>query len=195
MGANFRPNLEPYKVTGSFRFWCQKVLPLVYDDSLSYYELLCKVVAYLNDVIENVDGLKIDIDKLLVAYGELEDYVNNYFNNLDVQQEINTKLDIMASDGTLAQIINEQIFNELNTKVTNLEGQVSGINTEIGNINADIANINTFKNYPNVEALKNADLILVMNEGNIIEQGTHDELISKNGFYADLYNSQFKNSD
>lgn len=158
MGANFRPDLEPYKVTGSFRFWCQKVLPLVYDDSLSYYELLCKVVAYLNDVIENVDGLKIDIDKLLVAYGELEDYVNNYFNNLDVQAEINVKLDAMASDGTLAQIINEQIFNELNTKVTNLEGEVSNINTEIGNINADIANINTFKNYPNVESLKNADL-------------------------------------
>ena len=83
-----------------------KILPLTYDDSLSYYELLCKVVAYLNDVIENVDGLKIDIDKLLAAYGELEDYVNNYFNNLDVQAEITVKLDIMASDGTLAQIIN-----------------------------------------------------------------------------------------
>lgn len=37
----------------------------------------------------------------------------------------------------------------------------------------------------------NADLILVMNEGNIIEQGTHEELLSQNGFYADLYNSQF----
>lgn len=158
MGANFRPDLEPYKVTGSFRFWCQKVLPLVYDDSLSYYELLCKVVAYLNDVIENVDGLKIDIDKLLAAYGELENYVNNYFNNLDVQAEINVKLDIMASDGTLAQIINEQIFNELNTRVTNLEGEVSVINTEIGNIKTDISNINTFKNYPNVQSLKNANL-------------------------------------
>ena len=37
----------------------------------------------------------------------------------------------------------------------------------------------------------NADLILVMNEGNIIEQGTHEELLDKNGFYAELYNSQF----
>ena len=46
-----------------------------------------------------------------------------------------------------------------------------------------------------LSTIKNADLILVINEGNIIEQGTHDELISKNGFYADLYNSQFKNSD
>ena len=40
--------------------------------------------------------------------------------------------------------------------------------------------------------IKNADIILVMNEGNIIEQGNHKELMKKNGFYADLYNSQFK---
>jgi len=43
-----------------------------------------------------------------------------------------------------------------------------------------------------LSTIKNADLILVVNEGNIIEQGTHNELINKNGFYADLYNSQFK---
>ena len=45
-----------------------------------------------------------------------------------------------------------------------------------------------------LSTIKNADLILVMNEGNIIEQGTHDELMKKNGFYADLYNSQFKSN-
>ncbi len=43
-----------------------------------------------------------------------------------------------------------------------------------------------------LSTIKNANLILVMNNGNVIEQGTHDELIKKNGFYADLYNSQFK---
>ena len=41
--------------------------------------------------------------------------------------------------------------------------------------------------------IRNADKILVMNKGNIIEQGTHEELLKLNGFYADLYNSQFKN--
>ena len=44
-----------------------------------------------------------------------------------------------------------------------------------------------------LSTIKNADIILVMNEGNIIEQGTHKELMNKNGFYAELYNSQFKN--
>ena len=43
-----------------------------------------------------------------------------------------------------------------------------------------------------LSTIKNADLILVMNEGNIIEQGSHDELVEQNGFYADLYNSQFE---
>ena len=44
-----------------------------------------------------------------------------------------------------------------------------------------------------LSTIKNADLILVMKDGNIIEQGNHDELIRQNGFYAELYNSQFQN--
>ena len=44
-----------------------------------------------------------------------------------------------------------------------------------------------------LSTIRNADLILVMNQGNIVEQGTHDELIAKDGFYAQLYNSQFTN--
>jgi ATP-binding cassette subfamily B protein len=43
-----------------------------------------------------------------------------------------------------------------------------------------------------LSTIKNADLILVMNNGNIIEQGNHEELLAKNGFYAELYNSQFQ---
>ena len=43
-----------------------------------------------------------------------------------------------------------------------------------------------------LSTIKNADLILVMNEGDIVEQGNHEELLKKNGFYAELYNSQFE---
>ena len=44
-----------------------------------------------------------------------------------------------------------------------------------------------------LSTIKNADLILVMKDGNIIEQGSHNELMEKNGFYTELYNSQFQN--
>jgi len=43
-----------------------------------------------------------------------------------------------------------------------------------------------------LSTIKNADLILVMNEGNIIESGNHEKLMKQNGFYANLYNSQFE---
>ena len=44
---------------------------------------------------------------------------------------------------------------------------------------------------PVVSTIKNADLILVMREGDVVESGTHEALMAKGGFYADLYNSQF----
>jgi ATP-binding cassette subfamily B protein len=43
-----------------------------------------------------------------------------------------------------------------------------------------------------LSTIKNADLILVLKDGDIIESGTHEELLAKNGFYAELYNSQFE---
>lgn len=46
-----------------------------------------------------------------------------------------------------------------------------------------------------LSTIKNADLILVLNDGNIVEQGNHQELLKKKGFYAELYNSQFQNID
>ena len=43
-----------------------------------------------------------------------------------------------------------------------------------------------------LSTIKDADLILVMKDGDIVEQGNHEELLKKNGFYANLYNSQFE---
>ena len=107
--ADFTPQLGNYKSLQPFRFWCQKVLPLVYDDSLSYYELLCKVVDYLNKTMEDVETLNGDVTNLHKAYVQLQEYVNNYFNTLDVQEEINNKLDEMVENGTLMNLFNKYI--------------------------------------------------------------------------------------
>lgn len=114
--ADFTPAMGNYKSLHPFRYWCQKVLPLVYDDSLSYYELLCKVVDYLNKTMEDVETLHVDVTSLHEAYVKLQSYVNNYFSTLDVQEEINNKLDQMAKDGTLADALSNyalRIFNNV----------------------------------------------------------------------------------
>lgn len=90
----------------NFREWCNHtipVLPQVYGDELSYYELL-------NKVIERCNSVSITVNELI-------DYVNHYFDSLDVQQMINAKLDQMAQDGTLADLINNVIFSSLNNSV------------------------------------------------------------------------------
>ena len=99
--ADFTPELGNYKTLQPFRYWCQKVLPLVYDNSLSYYELLCKVVDYLNKTMEDVETLHGDVTNLHTAYEELQSYVNDYFSTLDVQEEINNKLDELVNSGRL----------------------------------------------------------------------------------------------
>lgn len=118
--ADFVPSKNDVSYLRPFRVWCQKVLPLVYDDSLSYYELLCKVVDYLNKTMDEVNQLGTDVSNLFNAFQQLQDYVNNYFSTLDVQEEINNKLDEMASDGTLTSILNAYLYGFVNAVVHGL---------------------------------------------------------------------------
>lgn len=61
-----------------FRFWCQKVLPLVYDNSLSYYEVLCKVVTYINKLITDNNKLIDDVDELRTELLVVQEWINNF---------------------------------------------------------------------------------------------------------------------
>ena len=103
--VDYKPDLEPYVTISPFKAWCQKVIPAVYDGSISVYEMLCKLTAYINQIISNMDDQQTDITNLLNAYNQLQDYVNNYFDSLDVQAEIDNKLDEMAENGTLGKIL------------------------------------------------------------------------------------------
>lgn len=119
--ADFTPQLGNYKSLQPFRFWCQKVLPLVYDDSLSYYELLCKVVDYLNKTMEDVETLHSDVTNLYIAYKKLQNYVNDYFSSLDVQEEINNKLDELVKNGTLTALLNNILISSPTSNFADVE--------------------------------------------------------------------------
>lgn len=61
-----------------FRYWCYKVLPLVYDDSLSYYEVLCKVVKYINDMINEDKEYVKDIEELKAEMAEVQKWIDEF---------------------------------------------------------------------------------------------------------------------
>lgn len=61
-----------------FKFWCMKVIPLVYDESLSYYEVLCKVVKYINELIESDKEIVGEIDKLKADLATVQEWIDNF---------------------------------------------------------------------------------------------------------------------
>ena len=103
--------IEKLKPTGLFTNYIYKAIPLAFDESMSYYETLLGLLDYLkNTVIPTVNNNADALIELQNLYNELHDYVEHYFDNLDVQQEINNKLDEMVESGQLDQII-EQYLN------------------------------------------------------------------------------------
>lgn len=85
-------------------------LPSSYLETMSYYEMLVWFTEFLkNQVIPTVNNNAEAVQELQVLYEELRTYVNDYFDNLDVQEEINNKLDDMLESGQLEQIIEQYI--------------------------------------------------------------------------------------
>lgn len=72
-----------YKDLDTFNFWCQKILPLVYEDSLSYYEVLCKVVDYINDLINNDKAINLILTKYGKDINELKEMTDKIKKELD----------------------------------------------------------------------------------------------------------------
>lgn len=164
-GADFEPSQKTYTNQGAFRYWCQQVIPLVYDDSLSYYELLGKVINYLNNVIKDVSSMESNVTALFNSFSQLQDYTNNrliaitndintsytslvnyvnstykqltdyvnqYFSSLDVQQEINKKLDDMVKSGEFQTIISPLITAQVSKDVTDwLDKNVSPVGSAV----------------------------------------------------------------
>lgn len=94
MGASCM-NLE------KFRFWCFKVLPLVYDDELSYYEVICKCVEYINNLIENDKAISNDVEQLKQEMKQVQEWINNYdtsFAESIIREYLATMIFVTISD-------------------------------------------------------------------------------------------------
>lgn len=90
-----------YRDLTEFRLWCFKVLPLVYDDELSYYEVICKCVDYINNLIENDKAIINDVEKLKQELKQVQEWINNYdtsFAESIIREYLATMIFVTISD-------------------------------------------------------------------------------------------------
>lgn len=90
-----------YRDLTKFRFWCFKVLPLVYDDELSYYEVICKCVDYINNLIENDKAISNDVEQLKQEMKEVQKWIDNYdtsFAESIIREYLATMIFVTISD-------------------------------------------------------------------------------------------------
>lgn len=140
--ANFDPILKKYDGIPYLRFWCQKVLPAVYDQSLSYYEVLCKLAAFLNKMLEELEKMQDNIDALHKAYKDLQDWVNaeiarfeahmeQHFD--DLTQELWNRFEEYKNNTntTLQQWFNDYATNTTNNLNKKFNDFVTNANTRI----------------------------------------------------------------
>lgn len=144
---NFVPNQGTYKPLTPFQLFVKSNFPFIENtfESLDNYGLYCKIVEYLNNVIENENTVEDNVTALYNAFVSLNTYVSNYFDNLDVQEEINNKLDDMVETGemeTLLSSVSEQYFAPLvaeqNQEITRFKNT---INSEVNEIETKVDSV------------------------------------------------------
>lgn len=194
------PQIEVIKSgeTGLFTNYIYKAIPLAFDESMSYYETLCGLLHYLkNVIIPTVNNNANAVAELQSLYEQLRTYVNDYFTNLDVQEEINNKLDAMVEDGTLESILLnytsiQKIYNTLqdlindNNIVNNMKVKVLGYNeiNDGGIAEYYITNVINDTKYQ-VELSNNLYATLLNNFGNTKVYGNDLNALQKALQYSD----------
>ena len=109
-------------VNKPFIRYVAKVIPLAYDESMSYYECLCSFYHYLRDEVMPVINNNAEATaELQTMFTELKSYVENYFDNLDIQEEVDAKLDDMVESGELQEIIAQYLQLQTTYTYNNIE--------------------------------------------------------------------------
>lgn len=116
----------------TFKFWCQKVLPLVYDEALSYYEVLCKVVDYINNLIADNKIVADELESIKSEISTIQNWIDNFdYENLEnlVLQWLSNSLAKMITvginqDGYIVYYI-PQSWNDITFNTTGLDINLS----------------------------------------------------------------------
>ena len=117
--ANFFPDVPVYPEMGTFQPVYGKFDLTTYIQGASDYEIMAFLVGKYNACLEAYDKVtKLSTDTITAAH-QLQDWINTWFDNLDVQQELNNKIDSMVADGSFGELLHQTFDAQINKQTTN----------------------------------------------------------------------------
>lgn len=177
--------------------------PYVYDNNISLLELVRRLYKFVNELATCVQELDNE-------FTNLKDYVDNYFNNLDVSNEIKKVLQEMINDGTLAEIINQELLGNINNEITSINEALATVNSTLEQYRTEltyltyrdrfqVANCSANSNYAITNSsftIQNDDVIFI--HFNKAIDGTKDATLTINGIAKSVITKEgtlYKGSD
>ena len=123
-------NKFEFKNLTPFKWFVLENFPFIEADfdALTEWQLFCKLGKEINKIIDSQNVVGTEMEKFSQAFIELQNYVDNYFKNLDVQDEINNKLNEMTEDGTLQEIISAYLTSKAIFGFDNVESMKNATN-------------------------------------------------------------------
>lgn len=134
---NEKKNFD-YKRLHPFKWYILENFPFLEDsiDVLTNYQLFCKLGEMYNKQVDAINTLGVQVEG-----------ITDWFDNLDVQDEINNKLDAMVEDGTMDEIINQEIFGQLNQDIADVDTKIGDLNNLTTSQKSSIVDSINLSNY------------------------------------------------
>ena len=182
-------NKFEFKNLTPFKWFVLENFPFIEADfdALTEWQLFCKLGKEINKIIDSQNVVGTQMENVTNAFIELQNYVDNYFKNLDVQDEINNKLNEMAKDGTLQEIITEYLnikgllcFNTVNDmkEATNLIDGSFCKTYGFYNYNDGGGSFYKIRNITNKDIVNNMNIISLNNYDNLIAELISNDFIN-----------------
>lgn len=170
-----------YKNLTPFKWFILENFPFIEADfdALTEWQLFCKLGKEINKQIDKINELGLQVENVTNAFIQLQNYVTNYFDNLDIQEEINNKLNEMAESGELAEIIAQYIQLQGILAYNNIEDLKNAENLENGSFaktygkityNDGMGAFYKIRSIVNTDIIDNDNLVALTNYPNLVAE-------------------------
>ena len=183
-------NKNTFKPIPPFRGWVLENFPFIEEDfdAITDYQLYCKIVEYIKQIANSQNEVVNNMNSLNTSFTELTNYINSYFEDLDIQSEVDTKLDEMAESGQLTDIIAQYLqlagilaFNTVDD-LANAENLSNGSFTKTygkEEYNDGYGAFYKVRGIINTDVIDGDELVALINYPTLVAEKIHDATIEK----------------